>query len=729
MDIETVLSTLNTEQRAAVTVEQGANLILAGAGSGKTRVLIHRMAWLIKTKQYLPQQLLAVTFTNKAANEMRSRIEQLFNIPVKNLWVGTFHGLALRLLRRHWREAKLLEQFQVIDADDQLRMVKRLMRDLQIDEARWPAKQVVWFINNKKDEGIRAGSLLELGDPYNKTMRTLYESYEKVCQQNGLVDFAELLFKVHELWRDNPELLSHYQYRFKEVLVDEFQDTNTIQYAWLRLLVGKTVPLMAVGDDDQSIYGWRGAKIENIQRFSTDFPNAKILRLEQNYRSSGYILKAANHLIGNNQGRLGKELWTQKGDGEPISVYMAVNEIDEAQFVVKQLAHSVSAQGRQYHDVAILYRANAQSRVLEEALIHKNIPYKIYGGQRFFERAEIKDVLAYLRLIQHKGDNAAFERIINWPTRGIGNKTIEQLRAYAKNHECSLWNAVLSCEQQTQLLPRAKLALVKFRQLIEELELNTSTLTLPEQVELVIKKSQLLAHYQKEKGEVGRSRLENLNELVLAAKQFIKEREVEENSVDVTSNRVLMDFLANCVLESGTDQSVSDQSCVQLMTLHSAKGLEFPLVFLVGLEEKLFPHQMSLGSDSGVEEERRLCYVGMTRAMEQLYLSYAQTRRFYGSDVYNQPSRFLKELPPKTLNMCRFEQKQIVSTTTKCNLTNAVESRGALKLGQRVQHAKFGEGVIVSFEGQGAQARVQVQFIQVGTKWLMINYANLSSIN
>lgn len=724
MDITMVLAALNVAQRAAVTAEQGANLILAGAGSGKTRVLVHRMAWLMKTKHYLPQQLLAVTFTNKAANEMRARIEQLLNIPVQNLWVGTFHGLALRLLRRHWQEAHLPPQFQIIDAEDQTRMLKRLMRDLQIDETRWPVKQVAWYINHKKDEGLRVANIAALSDPYNKTMRALYEAYEAICKQNGLIDFAELLFKAHELWRDNPELLSHYQHRFKEVLVDEFQDTNTIQYAWLRLLVGKTVPLMAVGDDDQSIYGWRGAKIENIQRFSEDFPRAQVLRLEQNYRSSGQILKAANHLINNNQGRLGKELWTEKGEGEPISVYMAVNEVDEAQFVAERLLSWVQSQASQYHEVAVLYRANAQSRVLEEALIQQNVPYRIYGGQRFFERAEIKDVLAYLRLVQHKGDNVAFERIINWPTRGIGDKTIEQLRTCAREQQCSLWNALIYCIEHVPLLPRAKTALMQFWELMQQLQDELATLELPEQVAAVMHKSQLLAHYKKEKGEPGRSRVENLNELIIAAKQFIKDDVV--NADESVTTHPLSDFLAHCVLEAGGEQASAEQSCVQLMTLHSAKGLEFPLVFLVGLEEKLFPHQMSLGTASGIEEERRLCYVGMTRAMEKLYLSYAQTRRFYGSDVYNQPSRFLQELPAESLCAVRMDNKTVGSAL----ITDDAQSfsRGELKLGQRVQHGKFGEGVIVNFEGNGAQARVQVQFCQVGTKWLMISYAKLSII-
>jgi DNA helicase-2/ATP-dependent DNA helicase PcrA len=713
MDVSDILSPLNDAQRDAVAAERGNMLVLAGAGSGKTRVLVHRIAWLIRAEDYSPWSILAVTFTNKAAREMRGRIEHMLSLPSHGLWVGTFHGLAHRLLKAHWKEAGLPQNFQILDADDQLRLVKRVCRDLALDEARWPPKQAMWFINAQKDEGLRAAHVdVTPGDLFGQTMLQVYRAYETACERAGMVDFAELLLRAHELWLKHPEVLAHYQGRFRQILVDEFQDTNTIQYAWLRVLSGGRIPVVAVGDDDQSIYGWRGAKIENIQRFAEDFADTRTVRLEQNYRSTQTILRAANGVIGHNFGRLGKELWTAGAEGEPITLYAGFNEQDEARYIVEQI-EDWSRDGESYDSAAILYRSNAQSRVLEESLIRSGIPYRIYGGQRFYERMEIRNALAYLRLIINRGDDAAVERVINTPPRGIGSKTLDTLRDCARERGMPLWAAIGAVTEDKLLPARALGALEGFRVLVNELDGGTDEMTLEELVEHVNHASGLLDFHQKEKGEKGQARVENLEELVSAAKQFSPED--DELSP-------LQQFLDNAALDAGDAQADEHQDSVQLMTLHSAKGLEFPLVFLTGMEENLFPHRMSLEEPGRLEEERRLCYVGITRAMQRLVITYAECRRLHGSESFNTPSRFIREIPAELLQEVRLHGTvaQPVSSLTQATVPDT-----ELSLGQRVYHQVFGEGVVLNFEGRGASARVEVNFDTEGGKWLVLQYANL----
>jgi DNA helicase II / ATP-dependent DNA helicase PcrA len=719
-----ILAPLNEAQREAVSAPLVNLLVLAGAGSGKTRVLVHRIAWLIEQENLSPHAILAVTFTNKAAHEMRERIEKLLGIPTHGMWVGTFHGLAHRLLRTHWQTAGLPETFQIMDADDQYRLIRRLLRSLDIDEEKWPARRIQWFINNKKDEGLRASHIEDLGQQDTQVMLRVYHAYEQACRLAGLVDFAELLLRAHEILRDNPELLSHYHARFQAILVDEFQDTNTIQYAWLRLLTGKLANIMIVGDDDQSIYGWRGAKIENIHRFNQDFPGSRLIRLEQNYRSTATILTAANQLIAQNSGRLGKELWTAGAQGEPISLYAAFNEGDEARFITDTIKQWIS-DGHARNTAAILYRSNAQSRILEETLLRANIPYKIYGGQRFFERAEIKDALAYLRLIANRNDDAAFERVVNTPTRGIGNSTLADLRAHAREHSISLWQAATAIITNHALSARANNALVAFLELIDALDNDTKALPLGEQTEHVLTASGLLLHFRKEKGEKGQNRIENLEELVTATQNF---------SYTEPDMPPLIAFLTHTALEAGDNQTEFEhEDCVQLMTLHTAKGLEFPLVFLCGMEEGLFPHQMSLEEPGRLEEERRLCYVGMTRAMQKLYLCYAECRRLHGNEIYNRPSRFIRELPATALQEVRLRNQVVRPAVTKrksgyTSIAQAVADDVGLAIGQRVQHKTFGEGTVLDVEGQGSHARVQVKFRQHGSKWLVLKFANLEAV-
>jgi DNA helicase-2/ATP-dependent DNA helicase PcrA len=713
MDVSDILSPLNDAQRDAVAAESGNMLVLAGAGSGKTRVLVHRIAWLIRAEGYSPWSILAVTFTNKAAREMRGRIEEMLQIPSQGMWVGTFHGLAHRLLKAHWKEAGLPRGFQILDSDDQLRLVKRVCRELELDEARWPPRQAQWYINAQKDEGLRAAHIeAPPGDLFTHTMLQIYRAYEVACERGGLVDFAELLLRAHELWLKSPDVLAHYRGRFRQILVDEFQDTNTIQYAWLRVLAGKHIPVVAVGDDDQSIYGWRGAKIENIQRFTADFAATRTVRLEQNYRSSQTILRAANGVIANNQGRLGKELWTAGEEGEPVTLYAGFNEQDEARFIVEQIEEWVST-GHLRASSAILYRSNAQSRVLEEALIRAQMPYRIYGGQRFYERMEIRNALAYLRLLLSRGDDAAIERVINTPPRGIGGKTLDVLRDCARSRELSLWQSIaVVCDEK--LLPtRAITALEGFVALINELDRGTDELLLEEVVEQVIQGSSLIDFYRKEKGEKGQARIENLEELVSAAKQFVAEED------DLSP---LQQFLDNAALDAGDAQADEHEDSVQLMTLHSAKGLEFPLVFLAGMEENLFPHRMSVEEPGRLEEERRLCYVGITRAMQKLVITYAESRRLHGSETFNAPSRFIREIPAELLQEVRLHTSiaRPVSSITQTRVPDT-----GLSLGQQVYHQIFGEGVVLNFEGRGASARVQVNFDTDGSKWLVLQYANL----
>ncbi|MBI5450377.1 MAG: DNA helicase II [Gammaproteobacteria bacterium] len=722
MDVSYILDDLNDAQREAVTAPPGHMLVLAGAGSGKTRVLVHRIAWLIQAEGCSPFSILAVTFTNKAAAEMRGRLEELLQLPSRGLWVGTFHGIAHRLLRAHWRDARLPENFQILDSEDQYRLIRRLLRSLELDEERWPPKQLQWFINGKKDEGLRPHHLDHHGDPYQRQMIRLYQAYEEACQRAGVIDFAELLLRALELWRDHPEILAHYQQRFSQVLVDEFQDTNAIQYAWLRLLVGAGNKLFVVGDDDQSIYGWRGAKIENIQRFSHDFPGAVLLRLEQNYRSTANILSAANALIDNNTGRLGKKLWTTDHPGEPLRLYTAFNEIDEARFIAERI-HDWVRQGGRFNEVALLYRSNAQSRLLEEALISAAIPYRIYGGLRFFERAEIKNALSYLRLISNRDDDPSFERIINVPTRGIGDRTIEMVRDLARGQGMPLWQATRQLLASAELPGRSTAALQGFISLIEQLADSCAGLELGEQVEHCVRGTGLIAFHDKEKGEKGQARVENLEELINAARQFEFDASEEPALTPLTA------FLSHAALEAGENQGDPQQDCVQLMTLHSAKGLEFPLVFLCGMEEGLFPHQLSIEEPGRLEEERRLCYVGITRARRQLYLTCAESRRLYGSENYNAPSRFIGEIPAELLEEVRM-LRRAPSLATSSRSPSPFQapratSDSGLHLGQRVRHNKFGEGVVLNCEGQGGNARVQVNFRDAGSKWLVVAYANL----
>jgi DNA helicase-2/ATP-dependent DNA helicase PcrA len=717
MDVTPILESLNDAQRQAVTAAAAPTLVIAGAGSGKTRVLVHRAAWLIDVEGVSPQALLAVTFTNKAAAEMRSRIESLLNIPVRHLWIGTFHGLAHRMLRRHWREAGLPQNFQIIDSDDQLRLIKRLIKNLEIDDSRWVPREVQYFINAQKDEGLRPKHLHDDGDVTRRQMIDLYKAYEEVCDRGGLVDFAELLLRAHELWRDNAELLAHYQRRFSHLLVDEFQDTNAIQYAWLRLLAGKTGIPFVVGDDDQSIYRWRGARVEHIQRFQKDFPGTSVVKLEQNYRSTANILNAANAVIENNSSRLGKKLWTEGADGEAIRVYAAYNERDEADFILGRLRDWID-QGNLRADAAILYRSNAQSRALEEGLINANIPYRVYGGLRFFERAEIKDALAYLRLISNRDDDSSFERVVNKPTRGIGARTADMMRSYARANSCSLWRAAGAIASD-ELNGRASNAVLAFLNLIETLARDTESLDLPEQIDHVIHASGLIDFFRKEKGEKGETRVENLLELISAGRSFEPDPAEEMSPLD--------EFLSHAALEAGEGQADAWDDCVQLMTMHSAKGLEFPLVFMSGMEDGLFPHQRSIADPQGLEEERRLCYVGITRAMENLYVTYAEQRRLHGMDNYSQPSRFVAEIPAEFIEEVRPRVK--VSLPTRApNVGRTPIRQGSeigVRLGQRVRHQKFGDGVILNCEGQGAHARVEVNFETAGTKWLVLSYANL----
>lgn len=724
-DVSHILDELNKPQRQAVSAEAIPQLILAGAGSGKTRVLVHRIAWLIQVEQISPFAILAVTFTNKAASEMRGRIENLLDSPVGGMWVGTFHGLSHRLLRRHWQEANLIQNFQIIDSDDQLRLVKRVTRGLELDEKLWPAKQSQWFINNKKDEGIRPQHIEDKDDPTTRQLVEVYTLYEEACQRSGVIDFAEMLLRSLELLRDNEEILQHYRKRFRHILVDEFQDTNSLQYAWVRLLTSEQTPPFVVGDDDQSIYGWRGAKIEHIQNFSRDFPQTQVIKLEQNYRSSGNILKAANAVIDNNQGRLGKNLWTDDGEGEPIHLYAAFNEIEEATYIASRIQQWAS-HGNSHSDIAILYRSNAQSRVFESTLNENNIAYRVYGGQRFFDRAEIKDALAYLRLCSNRDDDSSFERVINQPTRGIGDKTVGMIRDNARNTSSSMWQSAQILLESSAFSARADGAITGFLTLINTIASEIKGSPLDEQVEHVIEYSKLKDHYlKKDKGDAGQARIENLNELISAAQGFNYKPDEEHADMDF-----LTAFLSHASLEAGEGQGQAGDDCVQLMTLHSAKGLEFPLVFLVGLEEGLFPHKMSAEEPGRLEEERRLCYVGITRAEKQLVISYAEQRRLYGDTLYGVPSRFIKEIPDTLIEEIRpkvttwqsnYERKARPASAIRTNETG-------IAIGQNVLHAKFGEGTVTDVEGSGNQARVQVNFNDVGSKWLVLSYANLELV-
>jgi DNA helicase-2/ATP-dependent DNA helicase PcrA len=766
-DLSPLVAALNPAQREAVTAPPEHRLVLAGAGSGKTRVLTHRVAWLIAAENVSPMSILAVTFTNKAAAEMRARIEQLVDVPIRAMWVGTFHGVAHRMLRMHWKEAGLPQNFQILDADDQVRMVKRIIRNLDLPDDQWPAKAVAGWINAQKEEARRPQQLHDEGDYTQRQFVRIYSAYQAQCDRQGVVDFAELLLRAFELTRDNAAIQQHYRRRFRHILVDEFQDTNKLQYDWLRTLAGNSGVLFAVGDDDQSIYSWRGARVDNMLRLDRDFPGCETVRLEQNYRSTGNILGAANGLIAKNAGRLGKELWTDGSDGEPIQLYAAFNEYDEADFVINRMKEHLDGRCA-LADLAVLYRMGAQSRVLEEALIRARLPYRIYGGLRFFERQEIKDALAYLRLLHNRHDDVSFERAVNTPPRGIGATSVEKLRQLARENGVSLWSAAT---QGTAVLGRSGANLQQFTGLIESLAAETKAVALSRATERVIERSGLREHYRKGAssdsraarggGEQAEARLENLDELISATRSFeprVTDAPPEEGETPPADP--LTEFLTHAALEAGEQQAGPGEDCVQLMTLHSAKGLEFPIVFMVGMENGLFPHARS-ADEGNLEEERRLCYVGITRARRQLYMSYAEMRRLHGVEQINAPSMFLKEIPPECIVETRPRAQVLRPAFTSRDYGHGrghgevgerrgsygaryeaplqrpqISARAAgnetgpngLRLGQTVSHEKFGEGTVLSFDGDGERTRIEVRFKRSGTKWLMLSFANLQAL-
>tara|TARA_Y100000766_G_scaffold56407_1_gene45845 strand:- start:2374 stop:4545 length:2172 start_codon:yes stop_codon:yes gene_type:complete len=723
VDVSEIFETLNEPQRKAVTSEAQSLLVLAGAGSGKTRVIAHRVAWLIKAQNVNPHSILTVTFTNKASREMRGRIEDIVQEEMGNFWCGTFHGISHRLLRTHWEEAGLRKEFSILDSEDQHRVIKRVVKSMGLDDTKWPPRQIQWFINKQKDECLRSKDVEVTDDYFTEKMVEIYKVYEELCERESLVDFGELLLRVYVLLKTNGQVLRHYQRRFSHILVDEFQDTNEVQYQFLKMLAASGSNFIAVGDDDQSIYGWRGAKSENINRFTNDYKNTEIIRLEQNYRSTSVILNAANEVIKNNQGRLGKELWTDQKEGEPISVYSAYNEDDEARFVVGSIQNWV-AQGRNLDEVAILYRSNAQSRVLEEAILRESLPYKIYGGLRFYERAEIKNAMSYLKLVYGREDDAAFERVINIPPRGIGVKTIEIIRSKAMEGKTSLWKACQELLDNDGFTSRAAQAIEGFMNSFDTLESDTKDLQLWEIVDITIERSGLIEYHKKEAGEKGRTRVENLSELVGAAKDF------EPDSFDELDESSLKMFIDHAALDAGETQASEHELAIQLMTLHSAKGLEFPLVFITGFEEGLFPHKLSIEDPNQLQEERRLCYVGMTRSMEKLFVTHAEMRNLYGSESFNPASRFLREIPEELTVEVRTGGNVSRSSNSKFkgSRINGEVPETEFKLGQRVLHESFGEGVILNYEGEGSNARVEVNFDSSETKWLMVTYAKLQQI-
>ena len=675
---------LNEKQHQSVTLSEDINaLILAGAGSGKTRVLTHRIHYLVSEKNHHSDDILAVTFTNKAANEMKERLSELLYQPIGRMWVGTFHSLAHRLLRTHAIDANLSPTFQILDAQDQYRIIKRLMKENSIDESKFPIRKVQWFINQQKDEGIEPQSIDAGYNFFVKQSAKVFDLYEKHCQANDLVDFAGLLVKSYELLKNNQNLLGHYQKKFKHILVDEFQDTNRIQYQFIKILHNENNHIFCVGDDDQSIYGWRGARIENIQKIENDFKPIEVIKLEQNYRSTGNILSASNALIANNQNRLEKSLWTESGDGDLINVFNARTETEESHYVVSEIENQFN-QGRNLSECAILYRSNAQSRVFEEALIRRNIHYRIYGGLRFFERAEIKDAMGYVRLTENTSDNIAFERIVNFPTRGIGLSTIEKIRSHSVENHTDLFQSSIAIKDS--LTSRASNALTNFIHLIESMTDAVNSLNLSEKVDTILIQSGLMNHYSNDKTDKAGSKKENLEELVTAAKQYVHEEESEMSETE--------GFIALATLDSSGDSKPDNNECVQLMTVHSAKGLEFPVVFLVGLEEDLFPSRQSKDEPHLLDEERRLCYVGMTRAMSSLTLSYASRRFIHGQSFYSMNSRFLDEIPRSFLNYIKNPNSDSAITSFE-DVKNPPQKRlssstdSIYAIGQVVSHAKF----------------------------------------
>lgn len=731
-----LLAGLNNKQLEAVTLPQQSALILAGAGSGKTRVLTARIAWLIQTGQVSPTGLLAVTFTNKAAKEMLTRITASLPINTRGMWVGTFHGLCNRLLRAHYREAGLPASFQILDIADQLSVIKRLMKLMNVDDEKFPPKQVQNFINGCKDEGLRAHAV-EAYDAHSQKMREIFEEYDKQCQRDGVADFAELLLRCYELLGRDANIRQHYQSRFKYILVDEFQDTNQLQYLWLKLLTGhgddsKHNCMFAVGDDDQSIYGFRGARVGNMRDFEKDFNIQHIVKLEENYRSHSNILDAANAIISHNTNRLGKNLWTAAGAGEPVRVYDAYNDTDEAQFIVDEIK-MLHCEGTSLGDIALLYRSNAQSRILEHALFSANLPYRVYGGLRFFERAEIKHALAYMRLIANANDDTALLRVINFPTRGIGARSLEQLQASARADNCSIWQAAINKVGNGTLGAKG---IEGFVALIRHMIDNAYGISLPELAELATTMSGLTAHYENDRE--GEDRIENLKELVTAAVSFTNQDFGNHNNVDgETEQDLLTQFLSHASLEAGEHQADVGREALQLMTVHASKGLEFKAVFISGLEEGLCPHEQSMYENSGLEEERRLVYVAVTRARQRLYLSHAQSRMLHGKVRYGIPSRFLDEIPEELLKRLNAkpvkrsgssrdysELPAMMSKQQSSNQKNAMP----WKIGQQVAHAKFGNGVVVSYEGNASDMRIQVNFGREGLKWLALEFAKLNPI-
>ena len=723
MDVSHILENLNDPQRDAVTSEDQNLLVLAGAGSGKTRVLVHRIAWSVEAMGLNPSSIMAVTFTNKAAQEMQSRIQELLQSPVGDMWCGTFHGLAHRTLKRFYKDAGLISGFTILDSDDQLRIVKRLIKEAGLDDGAWPPKQIQWQINSWKDEGIRADKVNDNGDFYAQTVKGIYKHYEEACLNDSLVDFAELLLKAYELVKENKTVKEFFHNRFKAILVDEFQDTNTIQYNWLKEIASEISSITAVGDDDQSIYGWRGAKVENVSSFEASFKKAKIIRLEQNYRSTSVILSAANALIDNNQNRLGKNLWTDSLEGEPITLYQAYNEQDEARFIAGTIKNWMDS-GELYQDVGIVYRSNAQSRALEEALLRINIPYRIYGGLRFYERMEIKNAMSYLKVVFNPHDNPAFERSIANPTRGIGVKSQAKIREAAKSYNLSYIKAAAKLLDEGKMGGKAGQCLRAYLEFITNCIELLDTTPLSDLMELIIQKSGLYQYHKKEAGEKGKTRIENLEELVTSAKNFEQSFEKEKSHKEIAEI-----FLDTVSLDAGDTQADEFQDAVQLMTLHSAKGLEFPLVFITGLEETLFPHGRSIESPSQLEEERRLCYVGITRAMKKLYLTHAESRRLHGSDVYNPASRFLKEIPSVFIEEIRPRASVTTSYVRKPKKsTMDFKEEVGIGLGQKVVHPTFGLGVVLNYEGSGESARVQINFEKAGSKWLVLAFAKLEML-
>ena len=724
MDVTHILENLNDQQREAVTSEQQNIMVLAGAGSGKTRVLVHKVAWQIEAQQFSPSSIMAVTFTNKAANEMRSRIEELLEHPSPEIWCGTFHSLSHRILRKFHKEANLAPGFTILDSDDQLRIVKRLSKEMNLDDAKFPPRQSQWMINNWKDDGKRSKDVKDKGNFYTQTVKDLYIKYEQACAHDNLVDFAELILLSYEIIVRNSSIRDYFFKRFDSILIDEFQDTNTIQYKWLQAITAPKAKVTAVGDDDQSIYGWRGAKVENVKAFSKDFKDVHIIKLEQNYRSTNKILSAANTVIQNNSDRLGKNLWTESLEGDNLTLYAAFNEQEEARFIASSSKDWMDGGGC-YEDIAILYRSNAQSRALEEAFLRASIPYRIYGGLRFYDRLEIKNAVSYLRVIFNNSDNPAFERSISNPTRGVGAKTLEKIRTKSTEDNLSYLKAAATLIDEGQVKGKGATGIKAYLDFILETAQSLDSLNLSEIVENINTDSGLYDFHKKEPGEKGKTRTENLDELVSAAKDFELSFDADHNKQEIVEQ-----FLDNISLDAGDRQADAHEDAVQLMTLHSAKGLEFKLVFLTGMEESLFPHGRSMESPAQLEEERRLCYVGITRAMQKLYLTYAESRRLHGTDIFNPPSRFLKEIPAELIDEIRPRAQTTAPYARKRSSSfNDTTSDIGFSLGDKVSHPSFGDGIVLNYEGIGESASIQINFEAVGTKWLMLSFAKLKKVS